>query len=94
MSFHQKHGNLPDVQAMDTFYNNFNYFNRIKPDSNFMITANGQFSDASIVPLFLKNQTFEFQASGKHLEEFAFHFSGHNTVGPANVDVEVRVFLI
>ena len=94
MSFHQKHGTLPAGGSLEKFFYDYKYFYRIQPDSKFMIRANGQFSDASIVPSFLKNQIFEFQASGEYLEKFTFTFTGHHaTLGLANADVRTFSFL-
>ena len=91
MSFYEKHGHLEENpnSLFKDYIDNY----RIKPDTRYMIKAKGQFSNASIVPSFLKNQIFEFQASGKLLEEFTFHFTGHDTLGPANADVRIHIFI-
>ena len=85
MSFYEKHGKI-DENPRNYVYKDYIENIRIKPDTRFRITAQGQFSDAFIVPSFLKNQTFEFQATGRHLE-FSFDFTGHDCLGLANKHV-------
>ena len=82
MSFHQRRGTLPDIQSLKTFYE-YHHDYRIKLDSKFTITAKGQLSHIPLVPSFLKNQIFEFEASGKHLENFNMTFTGSDTSGLA-----------
>ena len=86
MSFHRLHGTLPEAQPVETFFDFYKKFIRIESDKEFIMRAEGQLSDASIVKSFLKNQTFEFQATGRHLE-FSFDFTGHDCLGLANKHV-------
>ena len=86
MSFHRLHGTLPEAQPVETFFDFYKNFIRIESDKEFIMRAEGQLSDASIVKSFLKNQTFEFQATGRHLE-FSFDFTGHDCLGLANKHV-------
>ena len=86
MSFYEKHGKIEETRR-NYVYKDYIENIRIKPDTRFRITAQGQFSDASIVPSFLKNQIFEFQGSGKLLDEFSFNFTGNDTLGLANANV-------
>ena len=80
MSFSHRHGSLPDRGTDDFYYNGYTF----KPEPKFVIRANGQFSDASIVPSFLKNQIFEFEASGERLENITLNFTGFGSLGLAN----------